>query len=90
MSRSYKKNPGFYDRSPFYKRHSNVLVRRHKGEPQNGGWYKKLMCSWNICDHYTRYYPMGKDFSYTRSERLGSFRGWRVDDADWFRKARNK
>lgn len=90
MSRSYKKNPGFFDRSPSAKRDANVRVRRFQDEPQNGGWYKKLTCPWNICDHWFRYYPVGRNFSHTRTAHPGPFKGWRATDSVQIRKARQK
>jgi len=50
MSRSFKKTPGWCDRSPFAKRQANKRVRKYKGDVSNGRSYKKLYCSWNICD----------------------------------------
>jgi hypothetical protein len=74
MSRSYKKVPGHYDRSPYHKRQANVKVRRFKDDPQDGGWYKKLYESWNIHDFRWPYLPMGRHYSYTRYDRPGNFR----------------
>lgn len=50
MSRSYKKNPGFYDRCPFMKRIANQKVRHYK-DLMNGNGYKKVGDSWAIHDH---------------------------------------
>jgi hypothetical protein len=95
MSRSYKKVPGYCDHSPGDKRQANVTVRRYKGDPQDGGWYKKLYESWNICDYRFVYYPMGRSYSYTRHDRPGPFRpyGWSAsgeNDPVHMRKARSK
>jgi hypothetical protein len=50
MSRSYKKTPGWCDRNPHAKRQANKRVRRTRGPIPDGRWYRKLYCSWNICD----------------------------------------
>jgi hypothetical protein len=50
MSRSYKKNPGFYDRNPFMKSKANEKVRHYKDLP-DGNSYKKVSDSWSIHDH---------------------------------------
>ena len=34
------------------KRFANRRVRRYKGDISNGKDYKKLYCSWDICDYY--------------------------------------
>lgn len=51
MSRSYKKTPLFCDRNPRMKKYANRRFRRYNGEVQNGKWYKKYTCSYNICDY---------------------------------------
>lgn len=56
MSRSYKKNPIVKDgnsRKSFAKRLSNKKVRRYKGISV-GCQYKKIFCSWDICDNWDR------------------------------------
>lgn len=51
MSRSYKKTPICKDKnSQFGKRKANHTVRRAKDVP-NGGGFKKVYESWNICDY---------------------------------------
>ncbi|MGX4587641.1 hypothetical protein [Paenibacillus chitinolyticus] len=54
MSRSVKKSPVFKDQqhlnTGWTKRQARKAVRRFKGDAQNGKWYRKLYCSWNICD----------------------------------------
>lgn len=52
MSRSYKKNPGYCDRNPWMKRYANRRVRRKSVdfEIADGRAYKKLVCSYDICD----------------------------------------
>jgi hypothetical protein len=54
MSRSYKHNPGFTGgKMPDAKRFANKKVRKidPENDVQDGKWYKKLYCSWNICDY---------------------------------------
>jgi hypothetical protein len=50
MTRSFKKNPGFYDRSPFFKAKANEKVR-HCKDLQSGMAYKNVSESWNIHDY---------------------------------------
>ncbi len=51
MSRSYKKNPvGTSSKNPIGKRAANKKVRKSKDIP-NGKRFKKVYCSWNICDY---------------------------------------
>ena len=51
MSRSYKRYAVCKDKNSRYgKRMSASAVRRSR-ETINGGAYKKLYCSWNICDY---------------------------------------
>ena len=50
MSRSYKRNPVIsYAKNPMGKKEANKKVRNSK-EISDGKWYKKLYCSYNICD----------------------------------------
>lgn len=55
MSRSVKKSPVWTDHqtpgTSWAKRLANKTVRRFSGEVQNGKWYRKLYCSWDICDY---------------------------------------
>ncbi|TDF95472.1 hypothetical protein [Paenibacillus piri] len=55
MSNSVKKSPVSTDhRTPgtrWSKRQASKTVRRFTGDVQNGKWYRKLFCSWNICDY---------------------------------------
>jgi hypothetical protein len=63
MSRSRKKVWGWTDhRSPhsrIAKRFANKKVR-HAGGIPNGGAYKKLFCSWDICDYKFLYFHRGR------------------------------
>lgn len=49
MSRSRKKVPGFTDSNPWAKQAANKKVRRTLDVP-NGKAYRKVFCSYNICD----------------------------------------
>ncbi|WP_127497369.1 hypothetical protein [Paenibacillus glycanilyticus] len=55
MSRSFKKSPACTDHhtpgTSWAKRQAAKAVRRFTDEISNGKWYRKLYCSWNICDH---------------------------------------
>lgn len=73
MSRSYKKNPGFTDggskHCKWAKRQANKKVRKQSLEKiQNGKWYKKLYCSWNIHDwkwiYFSHYELYDRIFGY--------------------------
>lgn len=55
MSRSYKKTPGWKGTSSFGKRQANKRVRRTKDVP-NGRSFKKLYCSYDICDWADLYF----------------------------------
>ncbi|MDE7121576.1 MAG: hypothetical protein K2O42_05385 [Oscillospiraceae bacterium] len=73
MSRSYKKFPVVKDRfrnrcsrttkdrwKP--KTFANRAVRRSKGIPGGKGGYRKIYCSWNICDYWIYEYSSKKSF----------------------------
>lgn len=55
MSRSVKKSPVWTDhRTPgtrWSKRQASKAVRRFTDDIKKGKWYRKLYCSWNICDY---------------------------------------
>ena len=55
MARSYKKQLGYCDRNPWNKNQANRRVRR-KLDIQDGGAYRKLFCSYNICDYRFLYF----------------------------------
>ena len=71
MSRSYKKSPVCNDHSTpntsWDKRQANKAVRRYMGVIPNGNCYRKLYCSWNICD-YRFYEPLQKAIHEWESE----------------------
>ena len=51
MSRSYKKNPvGTCTKNPIGKKQANKKVRNTNYIPE-GNAFKKIYCSWNICDY---------------------------------------
>lgn len=71
MSRSYRK-PYITDgyggkRRQFYKRYANKKVRRTV-VIANGGAYKKVSCSWDICDYKIYYskWNSGSKWKYRR------------------------
>lgn len=54
MSRSYKKTPRCGDtKDKFFKKYANRKVRRNNTNHYNHKSYKKLSCSWDICDYET-------------------------------------
>lgn len=81
MSRSYKKTYGWTDQqgskvSRWCKRLASKRVRRSK-VVANGGYHKKLFCSWDICDYKILFYSAqelaewhgegkGKSYKYMR------------------------
>lgn len=50
MSRSYKKTPISKDHTNGMKKFANKKVRKYKGEIEDGNSYKKIFCSYDICD----------------------------------------
>ena len=55
MSRSYRKSPVIKDKNNKYiKKLANSKIRKIKinEKLQNGKNYKKIMCSWDICDYW--------------------------------------
>lgn len=55
MARSMKK-PWICDSNPWAKRQANKRVRRENMKIPNGKQYRKLYCSYDICD-WKSYYP---------------------------------
>lgn len=55
MARSRRKNPGFCDKTKGMKKFANKVVRHTKDVP-NGKAYKKLFCSYDICDWRNIYF----------------------------------
>lgn len=73
MSRSRKHTPIFKlknDRD--FKRYSNKMIR-HRDIP-SGGAFKRVMCSYSICDYKQLLYPINPQYRY-------------LYDADYMRKA---
>ena len=73
MSRSYKKTPHCgLKKDKFYKKYSNHKVRRIPVDAQSpkNKTYKKVICSWNICD----YEEVGLSFEEYWEEILNNWR----------------
>ncbi|MBY9079186.1 hypothetical protein KIH86_24500 [Paenibacillus sp. HN-1] len=55
MSRSVKKTPACTDHSTpgsrWCKQQASKAVRRYTDDVPHGKWYRKLYCSWIICDY---------------------------------------
>ncbi|WP_150274860.1 hypothetical protein [Paenibacillus tepidiphilus] len=55
MSQSVKRSPAYTDHhtpgTRWSKRHASKAVRRFTGGISSGKWYRKLFCSWSICDY---------------------------------------
>lgn len=78
MSRSYKKTPRCGDqKDKIYKRISNKKVRKCK-DTLNNKSYKKLFCSYDICDYET----VGETFNqyYERAVSNWYRYGWKYGD----------
>ena len=78
MSRSYKHTPRCGDtKDKFFKKYANRRVRRLPIEelPLNHKAYKKVTCSWNICDYET----VGISFEQYWDSLLKSWHRWRKD-----------
>jgi hypothetical protein len=73
MSRSRKK-PWITDTNSarkFFKRTANKTVRKYKSVIPDGMGYKKLYCSWNICDYrWLQEIPHENDDMYDWQYRL--------------------
>ena len=78
MSRSYKKTAGWTDHgspwSKYAKRFANRVVRNSKDVP-SGGAYKKLYCSWNICDYKFLYFSRNE--VQRNAERVGYYKPYK-------------
>lgn len=51
MSRSYKRVPCCKDHNTWAKKYANRYLRRNHLSISSGMAYKKLYCSWDICDY---------------------------------------
>lgn len=51
MSRSYRRVPCCKDHNAGAKKYANRYVRRNYLEVPSGMAYKRLFCSWSICDY---------------------------------------
>ncbi len=91
MSRSFKKHPGFYDRSPFNKKKANEKVR-HCIDLPNGMAYKKVSESWDIHDYKSHIWDRSDLISW--KYRFGLQDEWpcfkELCKTDLYRKARAK
>jgi hypothetical protein len=99
MSRSYKKHPGFYDRSPFMKGKANEKMRHYEDLP-NGGAYKKVFEQYNIHDYMSHIWGAEdlryaddkqsnpKTWVYLAPRKLKCFK--ELQKTEDYRRARNK
>ncbi|MFA4132578.1 MULTISPECIES: hypothetical protein [unclassified Brevibacillus] len=79
MSRSYKKTPVCKDEATrFTKRLASKAVRRYKDTLSNGKHYRKVFCSWIICD-YRFYEPLQK-----------AIHDWEKSPYEWAKKMTKK
>ena len=80
MSRSHKKNPWYTDHhvksSQENKKFANKKVRNTEEIP-NGGSYKKVSESWDICDF---------KFFYTKEEAIEEYNKAKENDEEWVKK----
>ena len=57
MSRSYRKVYGYCDRDPVMKKKYNRAIRRNQiFLPSKGNYYRKIFCSYEICDYKFLYF----------------------------------
>lgn len=82
MSRSYKKTPIVKDHTKGMKQLANRKVRRQKDVPQFAG-YKKLFCSYDICDWVFR-----ESFEEYLSRERRTEKEWNIKP--WFKEDRIK
>lgn len=70
MSRSYRKVAGYKDCSPWYKNYANRRVRRKSVEffIPNGNGYRRLTCSYDICDWSWLFYTESSLREYCNKE----------------------
>lgn len=74
MSRSYRKNAIFKQKNDsYYKKLANRAVRNKPVDYDipDGKAYKKLMCSWDICDF--RFYEARNFHNYREKMRQGRY-----------------
>lgn len=69
MSRSFKKVFGYKDRCPIMKRYANKRVRQNKEFSVGGRAYKKLSCSYDICDYKFLYFSYNELRNLIRDSR---------------------
>ena len=86
MSRSYKKFPVLKDRARTSKdcqkpkTYANHAVRRYIGIPGGKSGFKKLYCSWDICDYRFRPCNNEKDFRHLWQNGSKTIQIWFGDD----------
>ncbi len=80
MSRSYKRVPCCKDHNKGMKECANRYVRRNHLIVPSGKAYKKLFCSYDICD-----YKFLKSFSSYRKWMFKNNRGKRYSDKQLYR-----
>ena len=77
MSRSYKRTPrSGQQKDKFFKNYANRRLRRLPTDehPYNNCTYKKVSCSWNICD----YEDVGTSFEQYWERLVKSWHQWRT------------
>ena len=86
MSRSYKKFPVFKDRCRTSKNcqkpktFANQAVRRYLGIPGGKAGYKKLYCSWNICDYRFYFCRNEEEFAFMWKNNHRRVHNWFGDN----------
>ena len=73
MSRSFKKNAGWCDRSPFAKKEANARVRKTPDVP-NGNAYKKIYESWDIHDYKCLLHTKREILDWVESFRIKEYK----------------
>lgn len=84
MSRSYKRVPCCKDHTRGMKKCANRHVRRNYMTVPSGMAYKKLFCSWNICDYkflesFSSYKKAVSKYNHRKYSDKELFRKWYKD-----------
>jgi hypothetical protein len=98
MSKSFKKHPVCTDShrdSTSIKRVANKAVRQCNGSIPNGRAYRKLFCSWNICDYKFRnsleeFISLRESFSFKYEGRGLTDQEITEETRYWYRVYKNK
>ena len=92
MSRSYKKTPRCGDtKDKFFKKYANRKVRRNNANHYNHNSYKKLSCSWDICDYETvgrtfeEYWKQTLDYWYQFGYKHEHYPSYEEEYRQWFK-----